>query len=98
MSSSSPAILAEDLAKSFGTTHALKGVSLAVPEGKVLALLGPNGAGKTTSVRILTTLSRPDRGRATVAGFDVLKYPHEVRRRIGVTVQHAALDEVLTGR
>ena len=98
MSSSSPAILAEDLAKSFGTTHALKGVSLAVPEGKVLALLGPNGAGKTTSVRILTTLSRPDRGRATVAGFDVLKYPHEVRRRIGVTGQYAALDELLTGR
>jgi ABC-2 type transport system ATP-binding protein len=95
---SAPAILAEDLTKHFGDAKALQGVSIDVPEGQVLALLGPNGAGKTTTVRILTTLSRPDSGRATVAGFDVLSHPHEVRSRIGVTGQYAALDELLTGR
>jgi ABC-2 type transport system ATP-binding protein len=93
-----PAILAENLEKSFGETHALRGVSIDVPEGAILALLGPNGAGKTTTVRILTTLTRPDAGRAEVAGFDVLAYPREVRSRIGVAGQSAALDEVLTGR
>jgi ABC-2 type transport system ATP-binding protein len=93
-----PAILAENLEKSFGETHALRGVSIDVPAGAILALLGPNGAGKTTTVRILTTLVRPDQGRAEVAGFDVLAHPHEVRRRIGVAGQSAALDEVLTGR
>ena len=98
MASSPPAIVAENLTKSFGQTHALRGVSLDVPEGSVLALLGPNGAGKTTTVRILTTLSKPNSGRASVAGFDVLQHPHEVRRRIGVTGQYAALDELLTGR
>ncbi len=95
---SAPAILAEDLEKSFGETRALCGVSIDVPEGAILALLGPNGAGKTTTVRILTTLSKPDRGRAQVAGFDVLSQPHLVRSRIGVTGQSAALDELLTGR
>jgi ABC-2 type transport system ATP-binding protein len=98
LASSPPAIIAENLTKSFGQTHALRGVSLDVPEGSVLALLGPNGAGKTTTVRILTTLSKPNSGRASVAGFDVLQHPHEVRRRIGVTGQYAALDELLTGR
>jgi ABC-2 type transport system ATP-binding protein len=93
-----PAILAENLEKSFGQTHALRGVSLDVPAGAILALLGPNGAGKTTTVRILTTLTKPDAGRAEVAGFDVLASPHEVRSRIGLTGQSAALDEVLTGR
>ncbi len=98
MASTSPAIIAENLTKHFGDTKALQGVSIDVPEGKVLALLGPNGAGKTTTVRILTTLSKPDSGRATVAGFDVLAHPKEVRSRIGVTGQYAALDELLTGR
>jgi ABC-2 type transport system ATP-binding protein len=93
-----PAILAENLTKSFGNTKALNGVSIDVPEGKVMALLGPNGAGKTTAVRILTTLSQQDSGRAVVAGFDVKTHPHDVRSRIGVTGQNASLDELLTGR
>ena len=98
MASTSPAILAENLEKSFGKTQALCGVSIDVPEGAILALLGPNGAGKTTTVRILTTLTRPDNGRAEVAGFDVLQQPHLVRSRIGVTGQSSSLDELLTGR
>src|SRR5699024_7042677 len=68
------------------------------PRGSVLGLLGPNGAGKTTAVRILTTLLQPDSGRAEVAGIDVLANPEEVRRRMGLTGQYAAVDEVLTGR
>jgi len=91
-------IVAEGLEKHFGTTHALRGLDLDVAEGTILGLLGPNGAGKTTAVRILTTLLRPDAGRAEVAGLDVLKHPSEVRRKIGVAGQNATLDEVLTGR
>ena len=91
-------IRAEGLEKHFGTTHALRGVDLDVAEGTILALLGPNGAGKTTAVRILTTLLKPDAGRAEVAGIDVLRHAPEVRRRIGVAGQNATLDEVLTGR
>lgn len=92
------AVYAEDLTKSFGTTKALNGVSLSVPRGTVLGVLGPNGAGKTTTVRILTTLLKPDSGSAQVAGFDVAKNPEEVRRRIGLSGQYAAVDELLTGR
>ncbi|MCF4140784.1 ATP-binding cassette domain-containing protein [Streptomyces sp. Tue 6430] len=92
------AIEAEGLRKSYKGHEALSGVSLSVPEGTVLGLLGPNGAGKTTTVRILATLLRPEEGRATVAGFDALAQPKEVRRRIGLTGQYAALDERLTGR
>lgn len=84
--------------KTFGDVKALDGVDLDVPEGTVLGLLGPNGAGKTTTVRVLTTLLRPDSGRATVAGIDVLKHPNEVRRAIGLSGQFAAVDEYLTGR
>ncbi len=91
-------IVAEGLDKHFGTTHALRGLDLDVAEGTILGLLGPNGAGKTTAVRILTTLLRPDSGRAEVAGIDVLRHPNEVRRKIGVAGQNATLDEVLTGR
>ena len=91
-------IVAEGLEKHFGTTHALRGLDLDVAEGTILALLGPNGAGKTTAVRILTTLLKPDAGRAEVAGIDVLRHPSEVRRSIGVAGQNATLDEVLTGR
>ncbi|MCX4964469.1 ATP-binding cassette domain-containing protein [Streptomyces sp. NBC_00654] len=92
------AIYAEDLVKTFGDVRALDGVGFDVPEGTVLGLLGPNGAGKTTAVRVLTTLLRPDSGRAVVAGIDVLRKPNEVRRSIGLSGQFAAVDEYLTGR
>jgi ABC-2 type transport system ATP-binding protein len=92
------AIHAEDLVKTFGDVRALDGVSLDVLEGTVLGLLGPNGAGKTTAVRVLTTLLRPDSGRASVAGVDVLTRPGLVRSRIGLSGQYAAVDEYLTGR
>jgi ABC-2 type transport system ATP-binding protein len=92
------AIYAEGLVKRFKEVRALDGVDLDVPEGTVLGLLGPNGAGKTTAVRVLTTLLKPDRGRAVVAGIDVLKHPNEVRRSIGLSGQFAAVDDYLTGR
>ncbi|MEV7446595.1 ATP-binding cassette domain-containing protein [Streptomyces sp. NPDC091204] len=92
------ALYAEGLVKTFGDVRALDGVDLDVPEGTVLGLLGPNGAGKTTTVRVLTTLLRPDSGKAVVAGIDVLKHPNEVRRAIGLSGQFAAVDEYLTGR
>ncbi|MCQ8770147.1 ATP-binding cassette domain-containing protein [Streptomyces telluris] len=92
------AIYAEGLVKTFGDVRALDGVDLDVPEGTVLGLLGPNGAGKTTAVRVLTTLLKPDRGSALVAGIDVLKKPDAVRRSIGLSGQFAAVDEYLTGR
>jgi ABC-2 type transport system ATP-binding protein len=92
-----PAVRAEGLVKTYGATRALDGVDLEIPAGKVLGLLGPNGAGKTTTVRILTTLLRPDSGRAWVAGHDVLADPEAVRRKIGLSGQYAAVDESLTG-
>jgi ABC-2 type transport system ATP-binding protein len=93
-----PIVEAIGLEKRFGDTHALRGLDLAVEAGTVLAMLGPNGAGKTTAVRILTTLTRADRGRATIDGIDVATEPERVRARIGVTGQYAAVDERLTGR
>jgi len=90
-------IRASGLAKRYGKVRALDGLDLAVPEGTILSLLGPNGAGKTTAVRILTTLLDPDSGSAEVAGIDVLRNPGEVRARIGVSGQNAAVDEYLTG-
>ncbi|KQX69378.1 ATP-binding cassette domain-containing protein [Angustibacter sp. Root456] len=91
------AVVAEGLVKQYGEVTALDGLSLAVPRGTVLGVLGPNGAGKTTTVRVLTTLLRPDAGRAEVAGVDVLADPAEARRRIGLSGQYAAVDEYLTG-
>ena len=91
-------IHAEQLTKTFGDTKALQGLDLDVPQGTVLGVLGPNGAGKTTAVRILTTLLRPDGGRATIDGIDVAKEPRRVRSRIGLTGQYAAVDERLTAR
>ncbi len=96
--SSGPAILVEGLTKSFGEVRALRGIDLAVPRGTVLGLLGPNGAGKTTAVRILTTLLRPDGGRALVEGYDVVRQAAAVRRSIGLSGQSAAIQEELTGR
>lgn len=95
--SNRPAILAEGLHKYYGKTRALAGLDLVAEEGSVLALLGPNGAGKTTAVRILTTLLRPDAGRAEVAGLDVVKNADALRSRIGLAGQYAAVDENLTG-
>lgn len=89
-------IEAEGLVKSYGATPVLKQLDLAVPAGTVLALLGPNGAGKTTTVRILSTLLRPDAGRARVAGFDVRTQAAKVREVISLTGQSVALDELQT--
>ena len=93
-----PAIFVEDVHKSFGKVQALSGIDLVVERGKVLGLLGPNGAGKTTAVKILTTLIKPDRGRALVEGRDVLRSPAAVRDIIGLAGQSAAIQEELTGR
>ncbi|MFJ2198597.1 ATP-binding cassette domain-containing protein [Streptomyces violaceusniger] len=92
------AIEVEGIRKRYGDHEALRGVDLSVPAGTLLGLLGPNGAGKTTTVRVLATLLEADEGRASVAGYDVRTQPREVRRRIGLTGQYAALDERLTGR
>jgi len=96
-----PMIEAHDLRKTYGASgedvHALDGLSLQVPDGRVIGLLGPNGAGKTTAVKVLTTLIRPDSGTARVAGLDVLTQAREVKRVIGSSGQYAAVDENLTG-
>jgi ABC-2 type transport system ATP-binding protein len=96
-SASQVAVHAEALVKTYGSTRALDGVDLEIRSGTVLGLLGPNGAGKTTTVRILTTLLKPDSGRAFVAGHDVVADPQAVRRSIGLSGQYAAVDENLTG-
>ncbi|HEY3471829.1 MAG TPA: ATP-binding cassette domain-containing protein [Amycolatopsis sp.] len=93
----SHAIQAEGLVKHFGDTKALDGVDLEVPFGQVVGVLGPNGAGKTTAVRILATLMKPDAGRATVGGYDVVSDPVRVRSLIGLTGQYASVDEDLNG-
>ena len=91
-------IEAEGIAKSFGDTQALDGVSLSVKRGRILGLLGPNGSGKTTLIRILSTLLAPDTGRARVAGCDIVKDAATLRTKIGLAGQYAAVDELLTGR
>ncbi|RSM78709.1 daunorubicin resistance protein DrrA family ABC transporter ATP-binding protein [Kibdelosporangium aridum] len=93
-----PAVVAEGLRKRYGDHYALNGFDLTVAEGAVCGLLGPNGAGKTTAVRILATLLQFDEGRAQVAGMDVARQAKEVKRRIGLVGQHAAVDEILSGR
>jgi len=91
-------IEAEGLVKTFGKVRALDGVDMVAREGTVFGLLGPNGAGKTTAIRILSTLLRPDAGRASVGGFDVVREPAQVRGLIGLTGQYAAVDELLSGQ
>ena len=93
------AVSATELRKTYpGDVTALDGLSFSVGRGEIFGMLGPNGAGKSTTIRILTTLSRPDSGRATVAGADVLSSPDEVRHRIGVVAQGSGVDPVATGR
>jgi oleandomycin transport system ATP-binding protein len=92
------AIEAEGLVKTFGKVRALDGIDMVAREGTVFGLLGPNGAGKTTAIRVLSTLIRPDSGRATVGGHDVLREAATVRRLIGLTGQYAAVDELLSGQ
>jgi ABC-2 type transport system ATP-binding protein len=98
MTTSTYAIEAVGLVKRYGEKTALDGVSFEVPAGTVCGLLGPNGAGKTTAVRILTTLSVPDAGSASVAGIDVLAAPGDVRKVLGLAAQDATVDSLLTGR
>ncbi|UQS25008.1 ATP-binding cassette domain-containing protein [Amycolatopsis thermalba] len=92
------AVVAEGLRKRYGDKTVLADLDLTVPAGTVFGLLGPNGAGKTTCVRILATLLRPDAGKVLVAGFDARRQAAQVRYRIGLVGQHAAVDEVLSGR
>ena len=93
-----PAIVVEGLERGFGDVRAVQGVDLEVAEGEIYGFLGPNGAGKTTTVRMLTTLLLPTGGRASVAGHDIVGEAAEVRRSIGVALQEAALDPLMTGR
>jgi ABC-2 type transport system ATP-binding protein len=91
-------VVAEGLVRRFGDIEAVAGIDLEIKAGEVFGFLGPNGAGKSTTVRMLTTLLRPTAGRATVAGHDVVKEADAVRRSIGVALQEAALDPLMTGR
>ncbi|MEK6820848.1 MAG: ATP-binding cassette domain-containing protein, partial [archaeon] len=95
--SSPPSVVVENVRKSFGKVHALNGITFSIQKGEVLALLGPNGSGKTTTVRVLSTLIKPDSGKATVDGKDVVSQSKEVKNTIGLTGQFAAVDEYLTG-
>jgi ABC-2 type transport system ATP-binding protein len=98
MLSTDKAVVVHEIQKSFGSVVALRDISFEVERGEVLGLLGPNGAGKTTTVDILSTLTRPDHGHASVAGHDVVADPAGVRRSIMLTGQQVALDDMLTGR
>src|SRR3954453_16284682 len=92
-----PAITATGLVRSFGGVPAVDGLDLEIHEGEIYGFLGPNGAGKATTVRVLCTLLAPTGGQAVVAGYDVAKDPGQVRLRIGVALQDAALDPRQTG-
>lgn len=96
--SADPPVLTRNLVRSFGDVKAVDGIDLEVKRGEVFGFLGPNGAGKSTTVRMLTTLLRPTGGEARVAGYDVLRDADNVRRSIGVALQDAAIDPLMTGR
>lgn len=98
MTDRDPAIVVEGLRKKYGAKQALDGLDLTVGAGTVQGILGPNGAGKTTAVRVMSTLLRPEEGRVEVAGVDALARPADVRSRIGLLGQNAAVDEELSGR
>ncbi|MGN6216084.1 MAG: ATP-binding cassette domain-containing protein, partial [Solirubrobacterales bacterium] len=93
-----PAIVVAGLERAFGEVRAVQGIDLEVGEGEIYGFLGPNGAGKTTTVRMLTTLLLPTGGQASVAGYDVVTEARQVRASIGVALQEAALDPLMTGR
>jgi ABC-2 type transport system ATP-binding protein len=93
-----PAIAVEGLERAFGEVLAVQGIDLAVADGEIYGFLGPNGAGKTTTVRMLTTLLLPTGGKASVAGHDIVDEARQVRASIGVALQEAALDPLMTGR
>ena len=95
--SSAAPVVAHGLVRRFGDLTAVAGIDLEVAEGEVFGFLGPNGAGKSTTVRMLVTLLKPTEGSASIAGFDVATQPNEVRRRIGVALQDAAIDPLMTG-
>lgn len=86
------------LSKSFGRIHAVRSLDLNIEKGEIFGLLGPNGAGKTTTIGMLCTIVRPSSGSASIAGYDVIKYPADVRRKVGIVFQDPTLDTVLTGR
>jgi len=98
MPTNNAAILVNDLVKSYKDIHVLRGISFSVQSGNIFALLGSNGAGKTTTIKILTTLIKPDKGKAEVCNFDVVCRPERVREKISLTGQNVAVDDILTGR
>ncbi len=97
MITNQPPIVAHGLVRHFGAVKAVDGVDLEVHEGEIFGFLGPNGAGKSTVIRMLTTLLKPTSGSAQVAGFDVVTQANDVRRNIGVALQDAAIDPLMTG-
>ncbi|MBX8644188.1 MAG: ATP-binding cassette domain-containing protein, partial [Thermoplasmata archaeon] len=89
-------IRTRNLVKNYGHVRALDNVSIDIPSGTIFGLLGPNGAGKTTLIKVLTALIKPDGGQATVAGYDILASPFEVKKRIGWVAAEVILDDDLT--
>lgn len=93
-----PAVLIEKLQKRYGSTVAVKDISLEIQAGEIFGLLGPNGAGKTTTIRCLCSLAKPDAGKLEVSGISVIDNPRQVRQRLGYVAQEVAIDKLLTGR